>query len=179
MINHPRINRRTLITAASVTAAINAAAPAIGATSMSRYDQFRAVIDLWQKKDAPAVLARMTDDIVWHMAATAKPPLIGKPAAAKFLEAFGANISDKPGAIRWRIIHHAETADRLFVEGVDEYDDVTGKTITAPYVGVIEFRGDKISGWRDYVDYGTIDAQRRGEALPPHVRELASRPAAR
>ncbi len=143
----------------------------------SRYDQFRAVIDLWQKKDAPAVLAHMTDDIVWHMAATAKPPLIGKPAAAKFLAGFGANISDKPGAIRWRIIHHAETADRLFVEGVDEYDDAAGKTITAPYVGVIEFRGHKISGWRDYVDYGTIDSQRRGEPLPPHVRELANRKA--
>ena len=143
----------------------------------SRYDQFRAVIDLWQKKDAPAVLAHMTGDIVWHMAATAKPPLIGKPAAAKFLAAFGANISDKPGAIRWRIIHHAETADRLFVEGVDEYDDVSGRTITAPYVGVIEFRGDKIAGWRDYVDYGTIDAQRRGEPLPAHVSELANRKA--
>lgn len=172
------IDRRTLIAAASFTAA----APAIGATSMSapmpsRYDQFRAVIDLWQKKDAAGVLAHMADDIVWHMAATAKPPLIGKPAAAKFLTAFGANISDKPGAIRWRIIHHAETADRLFVEGVDEYDDTAGRTITAPYVGVIEFRGALISGWRDYVDYGTIDRQRLGEALPPHVRELADRKA--
>lgn len=166
------IDRRTLVGA-------TLAAPVLGASTMpSRHDQFRAVIDLWQKKDAAGVLAHMTDDIVWHMAATSKPPLVGKAAAAKFLDGFGANISDKPGAIRWRIIHHAETADRLFVEGVDEYDDVAGRTITAPYVGVIEFRGNLISGWRDYVDYGTIDAQRRGEPLPPHVRQLASRPAA-
>jgi limonene-1,2-epoxide hydrolase len=167
------IDRRTLIAAS----AAGLAAPTLGATTMSRYAQFRAVIDLWQKKDAQGVLARMTDDIVWHMAATSKPPLVGKAAAAKFLAGFGANIADTPGSIRWRIIHHAETADRLFVEGVDEYDDINGRTITAPYMGVIEFRGDKISGWRDYVDYGTIDAQRRGEALPPHVRELAIRPA--
>jgi len=46
------------------------------------------------------------------------------------------------------------------------------------YVGVIEFRGDKISGWRDYVDYLTIDKQRAGEAVPAHVAELAGRKAA-
>jgi len=42
---------------------------------------------------------------------------------------------------------------------------------------VIEFRGDKISGWRDYVDRGTIDRQKAGEGWPEHVRELVGRPA--
>ncbi len=150
-------------------------ASAAGAQEMKRYEQFKAVIDAWGRKDATFVLSKMADDIVWHMAATAKPPLNGKAAAAKFLEVFGANISDKPGSVRWRIIHHSETADRLFVEGVDEYDDVAGRTITAPYVGVIEFKGDLITGWRDYVDYGTIDRQRLGEPLPAHVKALAER----
>lgn len=160
---------------ALLAAALMMMATSAGAQDMKRYEQFKAVIDAWGRKDATFVLSKMADDIVWHMAATAKPPLNGKVAAAKFLEVFGANISDKPGSVRWRIIHHAETADRLFVEGVDEYDDVSGKTITAPYVGVIEFRGDLIVGWRDYVDYGTIDRQRLGEALPAHVKALAER----
>jgi ketosteroid isomerase-like protein len=150
-------------------------ATSAGAQDMKRYEQFKAVIDAWGRKDKAFVLSKMDDDIVWHMAATAKPPLIGKAAADKFLQVFGGNISDKPGSVRWRIIHHAETADRLFVEGVDEYDDVAGRTITAPYVGVIEFKGDLITGWRDYVDYGTIDKQRLGEPLPAHVKALAER----
>ena len=49
--------------------------------------------------------------------------------------------------------------------------------IAAPYAGVIEFCGDKISGWRDYVDRGTIDRQKAGEGWPEHVRELVGRPA--
>jgi ketosteroid isomerase-like protein len=94
-----------------------------------RYDQFQAVINHWRRKDAEAVLAAMTDDVVSHVAATAKPPVVGK-------------------------------------------------TVVAPYVGVIEFRGDKICGWRDYVDYITIEKQRAGEAPPAHVTELAGRKAA-
>jgi limonene-1,2-epoxide hydrolase len=149
-----------------------------GAAEMTRYEQFKAVIDAWVgKKDADFVVSRMTDDVVWHMAATHKPPAVGKAEVAAFLKGFAANISDRPGAIRWRIIHHAETADRLFVEAVDEYDDVAGRTITAPYMGVIEFRGDKISAWRDYVDYGTILAQVKGEPLRADVKALADRPA--
>jgi ketosteroid isomerase-like protein len=83
------------------------------------------------------------------------------------------------GAVRWRIFTHAETADRLFVEGVDEYDTPNGKTIIAPYCGVIEFRGDKISGWRDYVDRSVIDDQKAGKAVPAQITELVSRPVAR
>lgn len=143
-----------------------------------RYDQFQAVINHWRRKDAESVLAAMTDDIVWHVAATAKPPVVGKAAAAAFIKTFGGAISDAPGSIRWRIFNHSETTDRLFVEGVDEFDGADGKTVVAPYVGVIEFRGDKICGWRDYVDYLTIEKQRKGEAPPAHVTELAGRKAA-
>lgn len=145
--------------------------------STTRYAQFQAVINHWRRKDATAVLAAMTDDIVWHIAATAKPPVVGKAAAAEFLRTFGGIISDQPGSIRWRIFNHSETADRLFVEGVDEFDGKDGRTVVAPYVGVIEFRGDKICGWRDYVDYGTIEKQRAGDPVPAHVAGLAGRPA--
>ena len=139
----------------------------------NRFKQFSAVIEAWKRKDIEFIFDAMTDDIVWHFAAASAPPARGKAAARAFVAAFGANI----GAVRWRIFTHAETADRLFVEGVDEYDELTGRTIIAPYAGVIEFRGDKICGWRDYVDRGVINAQKAGGAPSSQVTELVSRPA--
>ncbi len=140
---------------------------------MTRMQQFQAVIDAWKRKDVEAVFAAMTDDIVWHYAAAIAPPARGKAEARAFVDAFGANI----GEVRWRIFHHAEVGDRLFVEGVDEYTTKDGIAIAAPYAGVIEFRGDKISGWRDYVDRGVIEAQKAGGGWSAQVKELAGRPA--
>jgi limonene-1,2-epoxide hydrolase len=140
-----------------------------------RFKQFSAVIEAWKRKDVAFVIDAMTDDIVWHYAAAVAPPANGKAAAKAFLDRFGTGV----GEVRWRIFTHAETADRLFVEGVDEYDTPAGKTIIAPYAGIIEFRGDKISGWRDYVDRSVIEDQKAGKPVPSQVTELISRPAAR
>ncbi|HEX8412275.1 MAG TPA: nuclear transport factor 2 family protein, partial [Sphingomicrobium sp.] len=126
---------------------------------MTRMQQFQTVIDGWKRKDIDFVLSQMTDDVVWHYAAAIAPPAKGKAEARAFVDQFGAGI----GEVRWRIFHHSETADRLFVEGVDEYTTKDGIDIAAPYAGVIEFRGDKISAWRDYVDRGVIDSQKAGK----------------
>lgn len=166
------IGRRTLMT-------LLAALPLLPATAfarkrqMTRMQQFQAVIDAWKRKDVDYVLGQMTDDVVWHYAAAIAPPARGKPAARAFIDQFGKNI----GEVRWRIFNHAEVGDRLFVEGVDEYSTRDGIDIAAPYAGVIEFRGDKISGWRDYVDRGVIEAQKAGGGWTPQVKELIGRPA--
>ena len=47
--------------------------------------------------------------------------------------------------------------------------------IATPYAGVLEFRGDKISAWRDYVDVSVMEAQRAGTAATPWVKDLTSR----
>jgi limonene-1,2-epoxide hydrolase len=52
-----------------------------------------------------------------------------------------------------------------------------GVTVLAPYAGVIEFKGDKIIGWRDYVDTGVIAASESGNAPSKQVTELISRAA--
>lgn len=140
---------------------------------MTRMEQFQQVIDGWKRKDVDFVLSQMTDDIVWHYAAAIAPPARGKDEARAFIDRFGADI----GEVRWRIFHHAEIGDRLFVEGVDEYTTAQGVDVAAPYAGVIEFRGDKISGWRDYVDRGTIEAQKAGGGWSDQVKELSNRPA--
>lgn len=168
------IDRRLFLTTAIAASALPV--PALSkATAMNmRFKQFSAVIDAWKRKDVDFIINSMTDDIVWHYAAAIAPPARGKAECRAFISKFGANI----GTVRWRIFEHAETADRLFAEGVDEYDTLDGHTVKAPYAGIIEFRGDLISGWRDYVDRGIIDAQKRGEPASAQVNELTSRKAA-
>jgi limonene-1,2-epoxide hydrolase len=141
---------------------------------MSRkLEVLKAVIAAWTASDIDGALAHMHDDIVWHYAAAVAPPARGKAKARKFLENFGAQIS----AVRWRLFDWAERGNRLFVEGVDEYVAKDGAVVRAPYAGVLEFEGDLIIGWRDYVDAGVMQAQRAGAPAGAWVLELADRPA--
>lgn len=142
---------------------------------MSRcYGIFRQVIEAWQAKDVDRVLSFMAEDIVWHYAAGAMPPVRGKAAARKLLERFQADMHD----IQWRVFAHAETGERLFVEGVDNYRTTQGHRVATPYAGVLDFRGDLIVGWRDYVDLGVAAQQKAGEPLSRQVGELLDRPLA-
>jgi limonene-1,2-epoxide hydrolase len=136
------------------------------------YGLLQQLITAWQAKDLDRVLSFLDDDVVWHYAAGPMPPVRGKAMAAKLLGRFTADMH----AIQWRIFAHAESGDRLFVEGVDEYTSADGKRIAAPYAGVLEFKGDKIIGWRDYVDIGVIAAQKAGEPVTPQVEALLGRP---
>ena len=109
--------------------------------SDTRFNQFKQLIAAWTRKDAEAVLAMLHDDVVWHYAAAIAPPARGKAEARAFIERFGSTIAE----VNWRIFAHAETADRLFVEGVDEYVTTDGVRVAAPYAGIIEYQGDKSS----------------------------------
>lgn len=138
------------------------------------YATLLKVIDTWQAKDVEGVLAHMHDDIVWHYAAAAMPPIRGKAMARKLLSRFQQDMH----GIQWRIFAHAEVGDTLFIEGVDDYQSSEGLRIAAPYAGVLDFRDGLIIGWRDYVDIGVIAQQKTGEPLSKQVLELISRPTA-
>lgn len=138
------------------------------------YGILRQVIEAWQAKDIDRVLSHMDDDIVWHYAAAAMPPVRGKAAARKLLDRFHGDMH----GIQWRIFAYAEAGDRLFIEGVDDYRTSDGNRVAAPYAGVLEFRGDLIIGWRDYVDLGVIAQQKSGEPLSTQVEGLLDRPPA-
>ena len=129
------------------------------------------LIAAWQAKDIDRVLSFMHDDIVWHYAAAAMPPVRGKATAAKLLNRFQADMHQ----ITWRIFAHAETESRLFVEGVDDYRTTDGLRVAAPYAGVLDFKAGLIIGWRDYVDIGVIAAQKAGEPLSVQVSGLIER----
>ena len=134
---------------------------------------YQAVIEAWKARDIEAVLSHMSDDIVWHYAAAIEPPVHGHAGARKFMERFGARIAE----VRWRVFDYAENGDRLFVEGVDEFDTKDGARVATPYAGVLEFRGDKICAWRDYCDAGVSAAMAAGGAASAQVEQLISRPA--
>jgi ketosteroid isomerase-like protein len=124
-----------------------------------RIDILQAIIEAWKAKDVDGVLSHMDEEIVWHFAVAAEPPLRGKAMARKFLTRFGAGMND----VRWRVFDFQESGDRLFVEGVDEFRTDEG--------------GDLVVGWRDYVDVGVMAAQRAGAPVTDQVKALIDRPA--
>jgi len=132
------------------------------------------LIDAWQSRDIERVLSHLDDDIVWHYAAGAMPPARGKAHVAKVLGRLQPEMHD----ISWRIFAHAEAGERLFVEGVDEHRTAGGQRVAAPYAGVMEFKGDRIVGWRDYVDTGVMAQQREGQPPSAQVLALIERPPA-
>jgi len=175
-------NRRAVILGATALGAIgpsslaraSACAPNPERKSMTgRFAIYQSVIRAWKAKDIDAVLGHMSDDIVWHYAAAISPPLVGKGPARQFMEEFAGRI----GEVRWRVFDYAESGDRLFVEGVDEYITKSGARVATPYAGVLDFRGDLICGWRDYFDAAGPAAMQAGGKAPAQVEQLIGRPA--
>ena len=122
---------------------------------MSRKTEIlQSIIDVWcRDQDIDAVLTHLSDDLVWHYSAISQPPKHGKAGAREFLEAYKAKVRNP----HWRIFRIAETEDALFVEGVDAFDTADGHHAVVPYMGILEFDGDLITGWRDYFDRGSAD----------------------
>ena len=129
---------------------------------MTLADRFAAVIACWNAGDVDGALAGMAEDVVWYVAVGAFPPLVGKAAVRGFLEQLRADMAET----RWRILHVAESGDRLFAEGVDAYTRTDGTDVAMPYAAVVEFSDGLITGWRDYIDTRRMERLRGGEAAP-------------
>ncbi|MAK64752.1 MAG: limonene-1,2-epoxide hydrolase [Maricaulis sp.] len=134
---------------------------------MALIETVHRVINAWKTGDIETVLDQLDEDVTYHYVVGHKP-LEGRDKVRRFLEKFGAGQTE----IAWRITHHLEAGNRLFVEGVDDYVDADGVRIQTPYAGVFEFRNGKIWRWRDYVDTGAIAAAKRGEPVPEWVLPL-------
>lgn len=168
------LDRRTLIAAAGALAAT----PAFAKDSpMPRlYPVLETIIAAWKAQDVEGVLACVTDDIVWRNSSGYAPAIKGKAAMRAALTNMKAAI--KPGSNTWRIFDYAESADRLFMEGVDEFDLVTGQHVAIPYAGSLQFRGALVSEWREYFD-GRISADMKaGKPMSAEVKEMLDRPLA-
>ena len=166
------MNRRTFVKTTGATTLAATAAGAAAATP-SYIEAVKGLIADWRRKDIDAVLARVTDDVVWY-SHVGTVPKIGKPAMRAFLEAFGASLTD----VRWRIFAYATSGQQIFVEGVDDFVLVADKRrVAIPYMGVMTFRGSLISEWRDYFDRGLFDRLKAGDPVPPEIAKLLDRPA--
>jgi limonene-1,2-epoxide hydrolase len=166
------IDRRNLLTGFGAASLLAAAPARAGLTMPARdhFERFLEIINAWKQHDIDAVLARVTDDIVWY-AYVGVAPVVGKPAMRAMLEKMAPN----RGAERWRIFYHAINGDRLFVEGVDDWDDKAGHRLEVPYAGVVEFKNGLVSGWRDYFDLGLLTRMKNGEPVPAEIEPLVSR----
>jgi len=172
------LDRRVLITAAAATSAL-AAAPAIAKEpAMPRlFPVLEAIIAAWKKQDVEGVLALVTDDIVWRNSSGYAPAIKGKPAMRAALQKMKAMI--EPGSNTWRIFDYAESQDRLFMEGVDEFRLTTGQPVAIPYAGSLQFRGALVSEWREYFD-GRISAEMKaGKPITDELKEMLARPIAK
>jgi len=172
------LDRRTLISAAAASGAL-AAAPAVAKESaMPRlYPVLEGIIAAWKKQDVEGVLAHVTDDIVWRNSSGYAPAIKGKAAMREALVKMKSMI--KPGSNTWRIFDYAENADRLFMEGVDEFDLTTGQHVAIPYAGSLQFRGQLVSEWREYFDGRISVDMKSGKPMTDEVREMLNRPVAK
>ena len=169
------MNRRTFVksTGATTLAATAAATTSDAASKTAYFDAVKGLINDWRRKDIEAVLARVTDDIVWY-SHVGTAPKIGKPAMKSFLEAFGAALTD----VKWRIFAHAVSGQQIFLDGADDFVLIENKRrVAIPYMGIMTFRGGLICEWRDYFDRALFDRLKAGEPVPPEIAKLLDRPA--
>ncbi len=114
----------------------------------AKTDTLKTIMQANLAKDTEAFLSHLTDDVEYHYHMSSRP-LLGKEWVRRFIEKYRCVTADST----WRIDRTAEGADFLMVEGYEEYTDTrSGKRIAHPYMGIFEFRGDKVAKWRDYFE---------------------------
>lgn len=171
----PTTTRRSVIVGAAGIGILACASPAL-AGKRRKGDMLKvlkAIIEGWHNHDVEAVLAHVTDDIVWRNSGGYRPAVRGKAAMRAVLQTMAPVIETSA----WRTFDFAESHDRIFVEGVDEFWTKSGNHIVIPYAGVFVFRGKLVSEWREYFD-GRISAEMKaGAPLTDELKEMISRPA--
>ena len=171
------MKRRQFVQGSSVAALAASTTASAASTRRNRkggasLEAVTALISDWQRKDIDAVMARITDDVVWY-SHVGTPAIRGKAAMRAFLTTMAAGITD----IRWRIQNHAINGNQIFMEGVDDIVMLKDqRRVAIPYLGIMVFRDGLISEWRDYFDRGVFDRLKAGEAAHPDVAALAERP---
>ena len=123
---------------------------------MSHTDAVRALIAAWEKRSIDDILATMTPNVRYLN--VGMPEMVGHEAIRAGLTGFlGASTK-----VHWTVHHIAETADGAVLTERTDVFEMGPKTVSLPVMGVFEFEGDKISGWRDYFDVPAFQKQMAG-----------------
>jgi len=133
----------------------------------------RRVIESWHRADVEGVMACLHPDIIWNNSGGIRAPLRGADAMRKTLEGMKGRITNN----RWRLFDVAQDGDKVWMEGVDEFDTVDGVRVAIPYCGILDFKDGLIHHWREYFDGRLQENQLAGQGVSEHVEAMLARPA--
>ena len=125
---------------------------------MSNSDQVTKLMQAWEKRDIEAILATLSEDVVYHN--IPMPPFKGHDA----VRGFAAPFLSQCNAVRFNVLHQTQNADGIVMnERVDEFDLASGKTMSVRVAGIFECNDSGlICQWRDYFDLQEFQSQMAG-----------------
>ena len=123
---------------------------------MSNSNTVTAFVAAWNRKDLEAIMAAFDEDAVYHN--IPMEPTKGKAAIRAYIEKALARYE----AVDWVTHHQAESSTGTVLNERSDDFIFNGRRISVPVMGVFEFRGGKISAWRDYFDLGQFQRQLAG-----------------
>jgi limonene-1,2-epoxide hydrolase len=106
-----------------------------------------AFIQSWKERNVDKIMGFFTDDAVYSNVPI-EPENRGKEAIRKAIDGFASMAS----AIEFVVHQQAENARGTVLNERTDRFKLGDKWIELPVMGVFEFRGGKISAWRDYFD---------------------------
>ena len=107
----------------------------------------------WDRMDWDAVLAALSDDILYHNIPMA--PVEGIAAFKAFLAGFPVS------AAEFEIHQIAGAGDVVLTERTDRFV-IAGKSVVIRVMGTFVIKDGKISEWRDYFDLAEFTSQMPG-----------------
>lgn len=134
---------------------------------MSNLQTVENLVEDWKRKDIEAVLSHVSDDIVFFYA-IGEAPVRGKAE----LQALLTRLKGHQHNLNWRIKNSTETGNMVMTEAVDDYTNPAGTRVQTPHMTVFEFKDGKITGWRDYFDFGLLKRLETGADMPDAVKTL-------
>jgi limonene-1,2-epoxide hydrolase len=112
-----------------------------------------ALIAANEARDIDAILATLTDDIVYENVPMSV--LTGHDEVRGFLGPF-AGMST---SIEFEVLHQVEQGNIVMNERIDKFVLTDGKKIDLRVAGVFEVRDGKVAVWRDYFDLTQFNEQ--------------------
>jgi limonene-1,2-epoxide hydrolase len=112
-----------------------------------------ALIKANEAKDIDALLAVLTDDIVYENVPMSV--LNGHDEIRAMLTSFLGSAE----RIEWEVLHQVEQGDVVMNERIDRFWMPENKTIALRVAGLFEVRDGKVAVWRDYFDLASFTEQ--------------------
>jgi len=121
--------------------------------ALSPGEAVTALIRANEAKDIDALLAVLTDDVVYENVPMSV--LSGHDEVRSMLSGFLGSAE----RIEWEVLHQVEQGDVVMNERVDRFWMADGKEIALRVAGLFEVRDGRVAVWRDYFDLASFTDQ--------------------